>query len=77
MNESKRIALRVVLFSCFILGLLLFLFETQSTGEAPEHFTLIVSSNPLAIIGLAAMALALLAWGSLYLWEQKKHLGRF
>jgi hypothetical protein len=77
MNESKRVALRVALFACFILGLFLFLFETQSTGEAPERFTLVVSSDPLAIGGAVVMVLALASWASLYLWERKRHLSHF
>lgn len=77
MNESKRIALRVGLFACFILGLFLFLFETQSTGEAPERFTLVVSPNPFAIGGMAIMIVALATWASLYLWERKRHLKHF
>ncbi len=74
MNESKRVALRVALFACFILGLFLFLSETQSTGEAPERFTLLVSSNPLAVGGAAVMVLALASWATLCLWERKRHL---
>jgi hypothetical protein len=77
MSESKRIALRVALFACFLLGLFLFLFETQSTGEAPERFTLVVSPTPLAIGGVALMVLILAAWASLYVWERKKHLKHF
>ena len=74
MNESKRVVLRVAAFVCFVLGLLLFLFETQSTGEAPERFRLTVSMNPLAIGGATAMFLALATLVILYLWEWKKHL---
>ena len=74
MNESKRVILRVAAFVCFVLGLLLFLFETQSTGEAPERFRLTVSMNPLAISGAATMFLALATLVILYLWEWKKHL---
>lgn len=77
MNETKRIVLRVVLFACFILGLFLFLLETQSTGEAPEHFALVVLPGPLAVGGVAIMVLALALWGSLYLWERKRHLKHF
>lgn len=74
MDESKRVALRVAMFASFILGLFLFLSETQSTGEAPERFTLVVSPNPLAIGGVAIMILALATWASLCLWERKRHL---
>ncbi len=74
MSESKRVVLRVVAFLCFILGLMLFLFETRSTGEAPQTFKLIVSSNPLAIIGAAIVALAVAVLVTLYFWERKRHL---
>ena len=72
MSESKRVILRVVAFVCFVLGL--FLFETRSTGEAPETFKLIVSSNPLAIVGAALAALAVAGLVVLYLWERRRHL---
>ena len=74
MSESKRVVLRVAAFAFFVLGLMLFLFETRSTGEAPERFRLIVSSNPLAIVGAAIAALAVAALIALYLWERKRHL---
>lgn len=77
MSESKRIVMRVVAFVCFILGLFLFLFETQSTGEAPERFRLMVSLNPLTICGAAMMVLALAGWVSIYLWERKRHMEHF
>jgi len=72
MSESKRVILRVVAFVCFVLGL--FLFETRSTGEAPETFKLIVSSNPLAIVGAELAALAVAGLVVLYLWERRRHL---
>ena len=74
MRDSKRVVLRVAAFACFILGLMLFLFETRSTGEAPQTFKLIVSSNPLAFIGAAIAVLAVAALVSLYLWERKRHI---
>ncbi|MEK7250759.1 MAG: hypothetical protein AAB209_10100 [Bacteroidota bacterium] len=74
MSESKRVILRVVAFVCFVLGLMLFLFETRSTGEAPQTFKLIVSSNPLAIVGAAIAALAVATLVVLYLWERKRLL---
>jgi hypothetical protein len=75
MSESKRVFLRVAAFSSFVLGLMLFLFNTRSTGEAPETFKLVVSANPPAIVGAAVAAIATL--GILYLWERKRHLGHF
>jgi ABC-type xylose transport system permease subunit len=74
MSESKRVILRVAAFACFVLGLMLFLFETRSTGEAPQTFKLMVSSNPLAIVGAAVAAIAVTALVVLYLWERKRHL---
>ena len=75
MSESKRVIVRVVAFVCFVLGLMLFLVETRSTGEALETFKLTVSSNPLAIVGAAIAALAVAVLVALYLWERKRHLG--
>jgi hypothetical protein len=77
MSESKRVFLRVAAFSSFVLGLMLFLFNTRSTGEAPETFKLVVSANPPAIVGAAVAALAIATLGILYLWERKRHLGHF
>lgn len=77
MNESKRAVLRLVAFVCFVLGLILFLIGTRSTGEALERFKLIVSENPLVIVGAAIAAVALAALMVLYLWERKRRLEHF
>jgi len=77
MNESKRVVLRVVLFSSFVLGLMLFLLETRSAGEAPERFSLFVASGPVTFASASIMVLALGAWVGLYLWERKRHLRHF
>jgi len=53
---------------------MLFLLHTRSTGEAPQTFKLIVSSNPLAIVGAAIAALSLAVLVTSYLWERKRHL---
>lgn len=74
MSELKRVVLRVAAFAFFVLGLMLFLFETRSTGEAPETFKLIVSSNPLAVVGAALAALAIAGLVILYFWERRRHL---
>jgi uncharacterized membrane-anchored protein len=73
-SELKRVVLRVAAFAFFVLGLMLFLFETRSTGEAPETFKLIVSSNPLAVVGAALAALAIAGLVILYFWERRRHL---
>jgi hypothetical protein len=46
---------------------MLFLFETRSTGEAAERFKLLVSANPLVILGAAIPMLAVTALAVLYL----------
>ena len=74
MSESKRDGLRVTAFVCLALGVMLFLLEARSTGEAPETFKLLLSSNPLAIVGAALAILAVAALVALSLWEQKRHL---
>lgn len=74
MSESKRVVLRVVAFAFFVLGLMLFLFETRSTGEAPQTFKVMVSANALSIIGATIAALAVAVLIGLYLWERKRHL---
>jgi uncharacterized membrane-anchored protein len=76
-SELKRVVLRVAAFAFFVLGLMLFLFETRSTGEAPETFKLIVSSNPLAVVGAALAALAIAGLVILYFWERRRHLEHF
>jgi len=63
-----------VAFVCFVLGLMLFLFETRSTGEALERFKLIVSGDPLAIVGAAIATVAFATLTVLFLWERKRHL---
>lgn len=77
MNESKRVIVRVAGFVCFVLGFILFLFETRSSGEAPQTFRLAVTSNPLAIVSAAIAGLALMVLVVLFFWERKKYLEHF
>jgi len=70
MSEIKRTGLQVAAVMCFLVGLILFLSQTSSGGEAPETFRLILSFGPISIAG-AAVALAAAAvfiavsWGDL------------
>jgi ABC-type xylose transport system permease subunit len=74
MSESTRTVLQVTVGVCFLLGLLLFLNETRSTGEAPETFKLIVSTSAASIVGGAVAVLALVAMLVLYFLERKRTL---
>lgn len=77
MNESKRDIMRTSAVGGFVLGLLFFLSETQSTGEALQRFKLVVSESTLAIGGITLMVLAVAALAILFMWEHKRHLGHF
>ena len=72
MSESRRIGFRVAASIGLVLGLMMFLIETRSTGEAPETFKVFVSSGPVAIVGAAIVVLAAAALVVLYLGERKR-----
>ncbi len=74
MSESTRTVLQVAAGVCFVLGLLLFLNETRSTGVAPETFKLIVSTSAASIVGGAVAVLAAAAMVLLYFLERKRTL---
>jgi len=77
MNESRRVVIRMTAVSLFILGVMLFLFGTRSTGEALERFKLFVWSDLAAIAGAAFSVLAVVALIGLFLWERRRHLEHF
>lgn len=74
MSDSTRTGLQIAVGVCFVLGLMLFLNETRSTGEAPETFKLIVSTSAASIVGGAVAVLAAIAMVVLYFLERKKNL---
>lgn len=74
MSESTRTVLQVTAGVCFVLGLLLFLNETRSTGVAPETFKLTVSTSAASIVGGAVAVLAAVAMVVLYFSGRKKIL---
>ena len=71
MTEPMRAGLQGAALLFFIAGLLLFLNETRSTGEAPETFQLILSSNPASIVGAVLAVIAAAALVLLYLSGRK------
>ena len=72
MSDSRKVALQVVGSVVFVLGLLLFLIETRSTGESLETFKLILSPNALSIVGAAVAVLALAELVFLHFWERHR-----
>lgn len=74
MKESTKDILGVTYGICFIIGLLLFLSETHSTGEALQRFNLIVFWSIISITGIALIVGALIALVVLYFPELKKIL---
>ncbi len=70
MSDSKRAGLQIAGSIVFVLGLLLFLDETRSTGESLETFKLVLSSGAVSIVGagLALLAAAELVW--LHFWHR-------
>lgn len=74
MREPTRIWLQVTAVVCFVVGLMLFLNETRSTGEAPQTFKLIISTSTLSIIGVALVLVGAAAFGVLYLVGRKRAL---
>ena len=72
MSDSKRTALQIVGSIVFVLGLLLFLAGTRSSGESLETFKLILSPNTASIVGAVAAVLAAAELVSLHFWGRKR-----
>ena len=74
MTESRRSGLQIAAWVCLVVGLMLFLIETRSTGEALENFKLIVSASAVSIVGASVAVLAAAALAALYFLGQKRNL---
>jgi hypothetical protein len=74
MSESKRTWLQIAAAMCFVFGLMLFLKETRSTGEALEVFKLIVSLSTISIVGIALAVVAAAMLIVLYVGGRKETL---
>lgn len=72
MNDSQRTALRLIGSVVFVLGLLLFLIESRSTGQSLETFTLTLSPDAVSIIGAAAVGLAVVDLVFAHFWHRKR-----
>ena len=77
MNESRKVVLQVTASIGFVIGLIAFLIDTRSTGEALETFRLSVLSGVVPIAGAAIALLAVVFIVVLFVWEHRrvpKHL---
>lgn len=72
MRESTKIRVQGVAVVCFIVGLMLFLNETRSTGEAPERFKLFISTSTVSIMGATLVLIALVMLAVVYALSRKK-----
>jgi len=55
---EKQVHLRVFAAVCFIIGSLLFLTQTRSSGVAPEVLKLSLEANTVLFIGLGLIVIA-------------------
>lgn len=58
MNESRWQTAVVTTALCFIAGLLLFLSDVYSIGEAPQRFQVTMTWSPVSIAGAALLLAA-------------------
>jgi len=72
--ETRRSDLQITAGACFVVGLVLFLVDARSTGQALENFRLIVSTSAVSIVGASLAALAAVALVVLYFLGRKKSL---
>lgn len=71
MNDTKRAVLRVVCSLALVLGSLLVLAETRSTGEALESLKVMLLPGPVSTIGAGIVALSVMGFVALHFWELK------
>lgn len=74
MRESTEQWAKAAATACFVIGLMLILNETQSTGEAVESFRLSLRATAPAILGLAMMVLGVVAFIAILLREKGSKL---
>ena len=74
MTESRRNGLQIAAWVSFVVGLMLFLVQAGSTGQALENFKLSVSSSALSIVGASVALLAAIALAVLHFLGRKNRL---
>ena len=72
MTVVRRTGVQAGAGVCFVAGLMLFLAETRSTGEALERFRLIIAPTELTILGIVLMALAAITAAALFVFGRRK-----
>lgn len=72
MSETKKLWLQVASGGCCVVGLMLFLSQTDSRGEAPQSFKLFVSMNEITVMGMILVFLGLAAMITLRFMKEKK-----
>lgn len=74
MLDPTKSWLHVVAWMSLVVGLLVFLMDTRSTGEAPEAFKLMVSTDFFSIAGAALAVVAACVLVVLHLADFKRIL---
>ena len=74
MKESTKTGLGGTFVVCFVIGLMLFLLETRSTGEAVERFNLFIIWSTVSVMGIILAGISLAMLVVLYFSELKKKL---
>ena len=71
---EKLVRARLGAIICFVVGLLLFLTQTRSSGEAPETLRFFVDKGILLVIGIALVGISVVFLAlSLTLFREKPH----
>ena len=72
MSETKKLWLQVASGACCVAGLMLFLSQTDSRGEAPQSFKFFVPMNEITVMGMILIFLGLAAIITLQFIKEKK-----
>ncbi|MBI3587448.1 MAG: hypothetical protein HY088_09995 [Ignavibacteriales bacterium] len=76
MTEPSRFNLKMCAAVSFVIGLLLFLKDVHSSGEAPQTFRLSVELTKISELGIVLMLLSLITVAWLYIVEKKGKLAK-
>lgn len=76
MTEPSRFNLKMYAAVGFVIGLLLFLNDVHSSGEAPQTFRLSVELTKISELGIVLMLLSLITVAWLYILERKRKFAK-
>ncbi|MBI5463593.1 MAG: hypothetical protein HY966_01410 [Ignavibacteriales bacterium] len=74
MTEPSRFNIKICAAVGFVVGLLLFLKDVHSSGEAPQTLRLSVELTEISELGIVFMLLSLITVAWLYILERKGKL---